>query len=255
MARHKKRERRERVQRSPEQMLARVSVELTTLEALVSAYDNGHAGAAGAMATSILNILDAKSKEAIEARGKLVFPTPAGEISQANMLPTNRCVILRISTTDEGTLATFLPWCLAMEDEPSLQPFRIWWRTEPIYVEGIGGGGFSSGAIPIREEDQLTWDQREKVTRERFITDMRNSMGAHPDQWIPAVLDDLYQSSSFGGAPAVELPDGSIGTIENGAITMDIGPAEAMTRHIAEEVLMAYGRKPIGFWVGSRARD
>ena len=250
MARKKSRESRPRVRRTDAEMSMAVQAHLTTLEILARAYDDGHTAAAGAMATAILNIVETRSRDVVQARGQMVFPSPEGEMTADNMIAANRCVGMSMQAGPEGHFVSFVPWFLLGSDKPTMKPFRVWWSTEPIYVEGIGGPS-PDGMIPLLAADQLAWDDRAKLTRQQFITDLRNSVGSHPDQEIPALLHDLYQASSFGGTPAAMMPDGSIGTIENGAIVQRVGPAEATARQIAEEVLMAYGRKSVFAWTAT----
>ncbi|WP_327460644.1 hypothetical protein [Brevundimonas sp.] len=156
-------------------------------------------------------------------------------------------MVMQMSSGPEGHRVDYKPWSRCVAEKPRHQPFRIWWPTEPIFVEGIGGAS-ADGMIPLNPEEQLGWESRLKLTRERFVTDMRNTMGAHRDQEIPTDLANLYRSAAFGGQPAAMSPDGNMLTIENGGIEVGTWPADAMLRHIAEEVLMAYGLKPNDAW-------
>lgn len=246
MARSKNRHKRPPVRRSDDEMLAAVEHELTTLQALIGSFDNGHVHAAGSLATSIVNIVTNPSKAAILRRGKLVFPTPAEEVSQANMMPTLRLVGMITGIDDAGPFVGFKPMCQMLVEAPALKPFRVWWETEPIWVEGIGGSMLPPGVIPIRPEEQLSWDEREKLTRQQFVTDLRNAVGAHADHLIPASIHDLYSPRAFGLGGQFQMPDGRV--VQSEDVPARSLPVHAMIRHIAEETLMAYGRLPIAQW-------
>lgn len=227
-------------------MLAAVEHELTTLIALAASFDDGHVHAAGSMATSIVNIVTNPSKAAIRRRGELVFPTPAEEVSQANMMPTLRLIGMMTGIDETGPFVGFTPMCHMLTEAPAFKPFRIWWETEPIWVEGIGGSALEPGVIPIRPEEQLSWDKREKLTRQQFVTDLRNAVGAHADHHIPASIHDLYSPRAFGVMGQFQMPDGRV--VQSDDVPARSLPVQAMIRHIADETLMAYGRLPVGEW-------
>jgi hypothetical protein len=62
--------------------------------------------------------------------------------------------------------------------------------------------------IPLRVEDQVPFNKRATLVRERFVGMMRNKLGAHLDTEIPEMLDELQRSHLFGGDIQTQAPDG-----------------------------------------------
>lgn len=241
MARRKSREKRPRVKRSDRHIRDVLAGDLQALAALASSYDQGATKVVTVVATVINNIVTASSREAVEARGRLVFPSPPGEANQEHLTPYHRLITAEMG--GDPPAIRFRPWFIASSEPAGHQPFRIWWNTEPIYVASIAAPGIPLGAIPIRPEDQIPWEEREKLTRQQLVTDVRNTLGAHGDDEIPALLDDLYQAQSFMGGAGVQMPDGRILSTDDGSLPVEIAPVEAALRQIAEEVLIAYGHR------------
>jgi hypothetical protein len=69
---------------------------------------------------------------------------------------------------------------------------------------------------------------------------MRNTLGAHLDLDQVDTLDALQKAGSWGGHFIVGSGSGTLST-ENGTLPVLVGPAAAMMRQIAFEVLTAYG--------------
>lgn len=245
VARRKHRETRDRVRLSDQQILAKMNDDLATLEVLVEAYDLGKSHVAGSMATSIINILDVKARPVSEIRGKLSFPTPAVVADRTNLFPTHRLVGARVGG-DPPVLAFTPVSQQGWGRPPNHQSFKVWWETEPVYVAGSMAPGEPAGMINLDPLKQVPWDDREKFTRQQLCTDLRNCVGAHPLTAIPAMIADLYKLESFG--PAFEHLDPDTGvrlSSEDGTLAVTTLPVQAAVRQIAEELLIAFGRRPV----------
>gem|GEM_PF-3058479 len=237
-------EKKDRIKVSDQRLLENIDRDLITLDVLSGAFDNGTPTVATTMATVIINILEVKNRVASEQRGKLVFPTPPNDAHRENMLATHRLITMVMSGGKPIELK-FEPWFRSGSD-PKLQPFRIWWETEPIYVAGISKPGIPLGVIALDPQEQVSWDDREKLTRHQLCTDIRNTMGAHQEGQITATLEDVYDYRSFGAFTQIEDETGLQLTVENGGVVVTVSPAEAAVRQIAEELLWAYGHRPHG---------
>lgn len=241
MGKRKSWEKRDRVKIGDQKLLDNIQSDLDTLEVLAQAFDQGRHRVATTMSAVIINIVGVKNKAASQARGNLVFPTPGRKMDQRNLTSSHRLVSMEVWS--QPATVKFVPWFASeADDEIDNQSFRTWWETEPIYVAGAGRPDAPLGTIPLNPEDQVAWDDREKLTRHQLCTDMRNTVGAHTDGELTAILNDIYDPRSFGSGYMAELPDGTIVTTDDGTIPVVVAPAEAAVRQIAHEVLMAYGR-------------
>ena len=106
--------------------------------------------------------------------------------------------------------------------------------------------------FPVGDSDVVPYEERERLTRVQFVGDLRNSIGAHPSTELTAILHDVLDPHSFGGAFVIGRPDGSELSTEDGTLPVLVTPAEALMRQIAQELLIAYGLEDLTTW---RDRD
>ncbi|WP_150131369.1 hypothetical protein [Caulobacter mirabilis] len=228
---------------SEDQLLERFSEHLQNLREICKIYDGGYAPIAFLMATETSKILT-ENAAATRLRALYRFDTVDYEHSESVLSPLNKLVIARVSSSPPQV--TFMPAFqggLGKDDIKGLA-FRDWWERDIIYRAGAASPGVDQSLIPLRPENIVPFDKRERLTRQKLISLLRNAMGAHSDAEMPEVLDDLQSSNSFGGSFGAQMPDGRIVGTHDGTMTVKIGPLPAMMRQIAHELLEAYDRAP-----------
>jgi hypothetical protein len=98
----------------------------------------------------------------------------------------------------------------------------------------------------IRQGSNATRRSPRRHTRQscstsgNFVEMTRNKFGAHLDPETPEMLDNLQRTVSLGIVFAVNLGGTVFNTADDSLRTV-IGPAAAMMRQIAHELLSAYG--------------
>lgn len=244
MARAKKRHQRPPIRRSDPELMADIQRNLTSLQLLADVYDRGHPGIAGEMATLVEKIF-VNTRAAAEDRGRRAFPSPVYDDTPTNLAAYHHAVGLVIG--GDPVAASFFPMFAMTPDPPAHQRFKVWWESEPIYRASAAKPDGPANLIPLVPEEQVPYAERERFTRQGFVNDLRNAVGSHASDTIPALLNDLYQTGAFGAEAAVQI-EGRVLSLSDGTLPLKVGTAEAIMRQIAEEVLMAFGLRPNDRW-------
>jgi hypothetical protein len=175
--------------------MAAIDRDVTSLLHMTTIYDSGHTGIAGDMATVVEKIFVA-NRTAAEDRGTRAFPSLHHDDSPSNLMPYHHSTGMVIG--GDPVTVSFYPLFAMTLQRPQHQKFTVWWESEPIYRAGAGKPGTLDGMIPLKAEDQIPYSDREKFTRRSFVNDLRNAIGSHTSDSIPALLHDLYQVGAFG---------------------------------------------------------
>jgi len=182
------------------------------------------------MATEASKILEGgRASEAM--RGNKYFLTYNFAYPVENTMPEIPLIGGYINNETDHPYASFWPE-FSQNILPSRRiPFKDWWRRDVIYR----AEAFETGAFLPRE-------QRRTMTREHFVRQMRNTLGAHIDPDQHEELETLQRADAYGIILDVCDEAGKILlTTEDGSLPVRVGPAAAMMRQIAFEVLNAYG--------------
>jgi hypothetical protein len=218
-----------------------VETNLDTLQQLVRVYDAGYSIIAFAMATEIQKILG-ENAWTVKLRGRLRFGSTVPDQGRSQLNAFHPLVGARVGGVDPEV--TYLPTFMMPDREG--QPvraleFRIWWNREVVYrASAAVPGTLPRGAIPVNDTPVHPFDDRTSLTRRQVIGMLRDKLGAHQDDELPSVLDDLQDGLDIGFG--VRMPDGSERNTFDGSLKIAVPPLPAMVRQIAHEVLVAYGR-------------
>jgi len=171
-------------------------------------------------------------------RSKFKFPNFDPEPpNPRNLIASNKLIGLQIG--GEPLVADYSPIFQFHEQPPTVwMKFSDWWN-ETIFVAGAAKVGTDPSMVPLKSEDQVPFEKRERFTRYKFVRLVRDTVGAHTDTEIPIVLDDLNQSIGFGAHAQVQLPDGTVAGTHDGSVKVRTTPMQGMIRKIAEELMVA----------------
>lgn len=223
------------------ELLALFEQSLNTLLHLVSIYDGGFHPIALQIATEVHKILT-QGGEAAALRGSRTFTTIDFGDDQRMLNSMHKLVAARIGGMPPQIdfIADF-----QMGQGPLINlKFKEWWNQDIIYRASAAVPGTPAGMIPVNDTESVPFNKREAINRRDFVALLRNKLGAHQDDDMPILLEQLEETRSWGGF-VVETPDGVLstddGTLKTGATIM-----AAMMRQIAHEVLIAYGKSDPG---------
>jgi hypothetical protein len=210
---------------------------LETIRELCILYDGGSQYIAFTLATEIQKFLTAGSN--VRLRGSKRFPTLQGDYTDRNLLTEHRLISFRVYPGEPPSVE-----CRpAFPDTPlpvKLLKFREWWDRDVIFRASAAPPGWKNPTtVPLQKTEQVPYHERNRLTRRTFVEQTRNKFGAHLDREIPELLDQLQRNESLGMVLAVNINDSVFNTAD-GTLVMRVGPAAAMMRQIAHEVLVAY---------------
>jgi hypothetical protein len=220
------------------ELIAKFSEGLETLLQLASIYDGGYTPIAFNMAVEINKTLT-ENDAATRVRGTRTFSSPDMGDTSKMLNAMHKLTMMQVG--GEPPAVRFLPQFWAGPSQCLTLDFRHWWNRDVIYRASAAAPGLPPGVIPLISADQVSFDKREKITRRELISLLRNKIGAHQANELPALLEDMDHTSGFAVA-VVRLPDGSELSTEDGTLPTNGGPLAAMVRQIAHELLVAYGR-------------
>jgi hypothetical protein len=213
---------------------------LETIRQLCTLYDNGNAYITFTLGTEVHKFLTAESN--VRVRGSKKFPTLQDDYSDKNLLSEHKLIGTRCYRGDRADPPR-IECHPAFPSTPypiKLLDFRDWWNRDVIYRANASPLGWNPLTVPLQVQDQIPYNQREKLVRRTFVEMTRNKFGAHLDAETPEMLDNLQRTESLGIVFAVNL-GGTVFNTADGSLRTVIGPAAAMMRQIAHELLCAYG--------------
>jgi hypothetical protein len=227
------------VRLSEAQLQEHIAAGLENIRHLCSVYDSGHPYISFSLATEVYRVL-CSNPVVVRLRGTKEFTSPVlPGMDDPNVL-TPRNKLVGVQFGGDPPILNYLPAFLLDRPRSRPLPFREWWNRDVIYRAGAGKHGLPADVIPAREEDQVSHQDRQTLVRREFVEQMRNKLGAHMDEEIPEVLEDLQKAAAFGAVFSIQTPTGEFSTAR-GNLPIGAGAAAAMMRQIAEEVLVAYG--------------
>lgn len=221
---------------SDEQLISHVTSSIETIRQLCHIFDGGHPYIAFTLASELHRVLTVGGV-AIQLRGTRTFPTQARQLDPTNLLPENK--LIAVQTGGDPPALSFVPTLDAGAGETVRIAFKDWWNRDPIYRAGVIQPGSNPTMIPLSSGEHVPLPERQVLFRRTFIELMRNKLGAHLDIDQPELLNELQRSSAFGADFGVGTPTGMLSSAD-GSLPMLVGPAAAMTRQIAHEVLKAF---------------
>ncbi|TPG51673.1 hypothetical protein EAH76_16805 [Sphingomonas glacialis] len=220
-----------------DELLASFDQSLTTLTHLAQTHDDGYHPICLAMATEVHKILAGNGSTA-KLRGTRVFLTvDFGEESEM-LNAMHKLVGARV--TGAVPALDFIPDFQFGQDITNALKFGDWWNTDVIYCASAAIPGDNPGVIPINASPLLPFDKRQTINRRDFVSLLRNKRGAHQDDDMPQLLDELETSRSWGVFEC-QTPAGVLSTLNDTLLT-GASMMAAMMRQIVHEVLLAYGR-------------
>lgn len=212
---------------------------LSALSRLALVYDDGFHPIALQMATEVHKLLT-HDGPATQLRGMQTFTTVDIGNESRMLNAMHKLVGARIGGNPPRL--DFIPdFQIDKPGNPAAKlSFREWWNRDIIYRASAAVPGGPPGLIPINDTPSVPFEARETINRRDFVALLRNKLGAHQDNDLPVLLDELEESRSWG-VFVCQTPDGVCST-EDGTLTMGASIMAAMMRQIAHEVLTAYGR-------------
>jgi len=226
---------------SVDELLKFFGQSLDTLAELVAVYDNGYSPIVFQIAVEIQKIL-CEGGLAARLRGERKFLSSANDVDDGNLMPRYPLVAGRVGGRPPEL--QYLPAFLSPgenAEKPRSLPFREWWGREAIYRASAAEPGSAPGMIPVNDTPNVPFAKRETLTRREIIGMIRDKLGAHQDNELPTVLDDLQSGLNYV-AIIYQDDDGREWHTDNGTLPISIPPIAAMVRQIAHEVLVAYDR-------------
>jgi hypothetical protein len=213
---------------------------LQTIRDLCALYDTSKHYIAFALATEVHKFLTTGSN--VRLRGSKRFPTLQDDYSKRNLLNEHKLIRFRVYS-GSGSGPPSLECRPAFPDTPfPVKPlkFREWWDQDVIFRASAAPLDWKNPiTVPVQEADQVPYHKRRRLIRRTFVEQTRNKFGAHLDRDVPELLDELQRKESLGIVLAVNI-DGTMFNTADGSLKMRVGPAAAMMRQIAHEVLAAY---------------
>ena len=185
-----------------------------------------------------------EGRTAIQRRGQCKFPSPAGEDRPTVLTAYSPLVMVRMNG---GTppCGEFRHQMDAMDAPPlgewKMLQFKDWW-SELIYRASAALPGSPPGMIPINGSPSVAWKDRERLNRRLVIQTLRNHRGAHSLDEFPAIMDEIDGPDSWGGFGFIDESTGEEVSTDNGGLAWGAGQLAAMSREIAAETLVAFGR-------------
>ncbi|HEV7661334.1 MAG TPA: hypothetical protein VGO55_15955 [Allosphingosinicella sp.] len=205
---------------------------------MATVYDQGHTPIAFVMATEVQKILTENSA-ATRLRGSRQFSTPARGDNPQNLMAFHKLTL--VSMSGMPPTLEFKPKFYDSDAEPPLLvEFKDWWNKDIIYRASAAPPGTLAGMIPVNGSPEVPYDEREKTTRMRLVSLLRNKLGSHQTSEMPKLLDELDEARNWANF-AVQTPDG-LYTTDDGSLRVSVSPIPAMMRQICHELLIAYGR-------------
>jgi hypothetical protein len=213
---------------------------LQTIRDLSALYDKGSHYIAFTLATEVHKFLTTSRN--VRLRGSKRFPRLQDDYTERNLLNEHKLISFRVYS-GSSSVPSSLECRPAFPDSPfTIKPlkFREWWDRDVIFRASAAPLGWKNPiTVPVQEVDQVPYHERRRLTRRTFVEQTRNKFGAHLDEEIPELLDELQRKESFGIILAVNI-NGTIFNTADGSLHMRVGPAAAMMRQIAHELLVAY---------------
>lgn len=226
---------------SVDELLKLSGQSLDTLSQLVAVYDQGYTPIVFQIAVEVQKIL-CEGGLAVRLRGERKFLSSANDVDDGNLMPRYPLVAGRAGGTPPVLkyVPSFLSPDKGAEKSRSLV-FRDWWDREAIYRASAAEPGSPPGMIPVNDTPTVPFTKRETLTRRETIGMIRDKLGAHQDDELPTVLDDLQSGLNYISI-VLESSDGSELRTDDGTLPITVPPIAAMVRQIAHEVLVAYDR-------------
>ena len=134
----------------------------------------------------------------VRLRARYRYKSPILEIARNVLSPQHPLTMMRVSSSNGVTTAEFMPVGL---DKPrkgiQQRDFKGWWN-EIVFVAGAAKLGGDQSMIPIRDEEQIPYESRVKLSRQQIVRLYRNKFGSHTDRNIPKKLRLLIDEGSWG---------------------------------------------------------
>ncbi len=215
---------------------------LSLIEVCCAAIDEGHNAMALPLSVELSNVLTADGF-ATRKRGEVKFPSPSYEDHPTNMSAFH--LLTGVTMSGAPPKGDFTPYALLGEDSGwNHLKFSKWWN-EVVFRASNAKPGLPIGVIALRPEDQVPFDKRERLTRRLVVRTLRDHSAAHHLSEYPAILDEIDGPSSWGGFGFQDESTGTTYSTDDGSMEWGRGQLAAMIREIAEETLIAFGRRAL----------
>lgn len=230
-----------------EQSITRFEANLDRLSDLCEDYDRGRISYALPMAVEIHKLLTEGGAYSTRRRSTVTYPSPADEDRESNLLAYFRLTFVRIASDNEGPFGTFIHAFEAGGTKIKAQKFKHWWN-ETVTRASAAVPGTPAGVIPVNDSPSVPFKDRARLNRRELIRLLRNSAGAHEGAEYPEILDEVDDPRSWGGFAMNDGNTGLVYSTDDGSLKWRAGQLAASTRQIAEEILIAFGRRtlPVG---------
>ncbi len=227
-----------------EQAEKRFEANLDRLDDLCSDYDKGRTSYALLIAVEVHKMLTEGGRHSTQRRSKVTYPGPDRKNSPKNLMPFYLLTVAQVTSTASKDFGTFLHEFDGRKSAPRLQKFKHWWN-EIIFRAGAAPPGAPPGLVPVNGSPVVPFDERACLKRRELIAMLRNHAGAHDAKDFPLILDEIDGPNSWGGFAVQDAETGEIFSTDDGTLEWQTGQLAASARQIGEEVLIAFGRRPM----------
>jgi hypothetical protein len=223
---------------SENELLAMFDQSLTTLSFLTKTYDDGRYPNALLMAVEVHKLLT-QGGPAMRLRSLRNFTTIDFLNDEQRMLNAmHKLVVVRIG--GELPQIDFFAAFQIGEARLVTLSFKEWWNNDVIYRASAALPGSRPGWFPVNDAPSVPFQSRQAINRRDFVALFRNTRGAHQDDEMPILLEELEETRSWSGF-SIGTPDGALST-DDGTLKTGASIMAAMMRQIAHQLLIAYGR-------------
>lgn len=229
---------------SDQQAEKRFDENLNRLSDLCFDYDAGRVSYALPIAVEIHKLLTEGGSYSTRRRGTVMYPGPADRDSSTNLAAFYLLTMAQVRTENSRPTGGFLHQFVQLRDPVKQQKFKKWWN-EVVYRASAAPPGTPPGMIPVNGSPTVPFDKRERLSRRELIAMLRNHAGAHDSNDYPVVLDEIDGPESWGGFEMQNSATGELVSTDDGSLEWTAGQLAASARQIAEEVLIAFGRRQL----------
>lgn len=227
-------------------MIIRFSKDLDNLEVLCDDFDNGERNFLSFyMAEHLKRILSDGSFSA-KITGLVHFPSSKFDEDPKNIVFYSRVTGFAVwnGGARESSYGTFTSRFVGGENGPiEYLKFSKWWNQVVLRRSGKEVQ-FGDSPPPLTNNPKIKpYFEREALTRSELIHLVRDNYAAHQPTELPDVLKLMDGPWEIGADIQVVLEDGTILSVMDGTLNWKVGQLAAAIRQVAEETLMAFGRR------------
>lgn len=231
---------------SDEEMFRRFANDLDNLEVLCEDFDKGERDFLSFYMAEHLKRMLVDGSFATKVTGLVYFPTAKFEENPANIALYSRVTGFACwnGGVREKSFGTYVSRFVGKNYGPiEFLKFSTWWNQIILRRGGFQIHDGKPSQWTTRKAMLTPYFQREALTRAQLIHMVRDNYVAHQPSELPTVLELLDGPWAIGVDITVQIEDGTELSALNGTLPWKVGQLAAAIRQIAEETLIAFGRR------------